>query len=100
MIHFTRDIAVLHGRQGIRANVIAPGHLWTPMASTASGDDKRELRRRIAPLGVEGDAWDIADAALFLSSDEARFITGVLLPVDGGATVMTGLTAHIMMGMG
>jgi NAD(P)-dependent dehydrogenase (short-subunit alcohol dehydrogenase family) len=54
----------------------------------------RKLRARIAPLGVEGDAWDVAAAAVFLASDESRFITAVCLPVDGGATEILPMSAH------
>jgi hypothetical protein len=54
----------------------------------------RKLRARIAPLGGEGDAWDVAAAAVFLASDGSRFITAVCLPVDGGATEILPLSAH------
>jgi NAD(P)-dependent dehydrogenase (short-subunit alcohol dehydrogenase family) len=50
-------------------------------------DDVRDRRRRASPLGIEGTGWDIGHAALFLVSDEARYITGVVLPVDGGVTI-------------
>lgn len=83
MIAVTRAMAVHHGRDNIRVNCIAPGMLYTSMTE-AIDDRKRELRRRIAPLGTEGRAEDIAMAAVFLASDESRWITGVLLPVDAG----------------
>jgi len=86
MIALTRELAVIHGRDGIRANVIAPGHIYTPLAAGLLGEQARARRRAIAPLGLEGDAWDIASAALFLASPEARFISGVCLAVDGGVT--------------
>ena len=86
MIAFTRELAVVHGRDGIRANVIAPGHIFTPLVEGLLPASLRERRRLIGPLGVEGDAWDVASAALFLASAEARFITGVCLAVDGGVT--------------
>jgi NAD(P)-dependent dehydrogenase (short-subunit alcohol dehydrogenase family) len=54
----------------------------------------REVRRRVAPLGIEGDAWEIAAAALFLASDGARFITATCLPVDGGVVEVAALMAH------
>jgi NAD(P)-dependent dehydrogenase (short-subunit alcohol dehydrogenase family) len=54
----------------------------------------------IAPLGVEGDAWDIAQAALFLAGPESRFVTGVTIPVDGGATSILPLTAFEMASAG
>lgn len=94
LIMLTRDLAVLHGRQGVRANVIAPGHLYTPMVEGLFSEVDRERRRRIAPIGLEGNAWDIAWAAVFLASDEARFITGACLPVDGGVTEIGALAAY------
>jgi NAD(P)-dependent dehydrogenase (short-subunit alcohol dehydrogenase family) len=86
ILSLTRDMAVWHGRERIRVNCIAPGSLYTPMA-TASAEDPpafRRMRVETAPLGTEGSAWDFAFAALFLASDESRWITGVILPVDGG----------------
>ena len=81
VIALTRAMAVDHAAEGIRVNCIAPGPVYTPMV--ASGDQ----RRRASPLGVEGSGWDIGNAALFLVSDEARYITGMVLPVDGGVTL-------------
>jgi NAD(P)-dependent dehydrogenase (short-subunit alcohol dehydrogenase family) len=94
LLQFTREIAVTYGRDGVRANSIAPGHLFTPLVEQHIDAAARERRRRIAPLGIEGDAWDVALAALFLASDEARFISGACLPVDGGVTQVAALTAH------
>ncbi|HIF72698.1 MAG TPA: SDR family oxidoreductase [Dehalococcoidia bacterium] len=83
MIAVTRAMAVHHGRDQVRVNCIAPGLLHTSM--TELYDEKRhQLRSDIAPLGTEGKAGDIAMAATFLASDESRWITGVLLPVDAG----------------
>jgi NAD(P)-dependent dehydrogenase (short-subunit alcohol dehydrogenase family) len=96
LLQFTREIAVSYGRDGVRANSIAPGHLFTPLVEQYLDAAGRERRRRIAPLGIEGDAWDVALAALFLASDEARFISGACLPVDGGVTQVAALTAHEM----
>jgi NAD(P)-dependent dehydrogenase (short-subunit alcohol dehydrogenase family) len=84
--------------KGVRCNAILPGLMDTPMAihGTAardgrSLDEQRAARAAMVPLkGGMGDAWDTANAALFLASDEARFITGALLPVDGGASVRIG----------
>jgi len=95
---YTQSLAVGNARHGIRANVIMPGLMNTPMAiegiSEATGVPREELiRRRDAqvPLGGKmGTAWDVAHAALFLASDEARFITGVALPVDGGQSARVG----------
>jgi NAD(P)-dependent dehydrogenase (short-subunit alcohol dehydrogenase family) len=99
MNSLTCELAILHGRDGIRVNTVAPGHIFTPMsagsfAKNASNEKARETRRKVAPLGIEGDAWDVAAATLFLACDEARFITGVFLPVDGGVTKISPMKAH------
>ena len=94
MIAVTRDLAVMYGREGVRANVVAPGHIYTPLVEGMLDEKARDMRRKIAPLGVEGDAWDVAAAVLFLASDEARFITAACLPVDGGVSEIAALTAH------
>jgi NAD(P)-dependent dehydrogenase (short-subunit alcohol dehydrogenase family) len=84
----TRGMAADHGREGIRVNCIAPGPVYTPMVYTPGmSDERREARRRSSALGIEGSGWDVGYAALFLVSDEARYITGVTLPVDGGVLV-------------
>jgi NAD(P)-dependent dehydrogenase (short-subunit alcohol dehydrogenase family) len=97
MIALTREMAVVYGRDGMRANAIAPGHIFTPMVESMLDEEAKERRRRVAPLAIEGDAWDVASAALFLASDEARFITGVCLPVDGGVTEIAALRAYDLM---
>jgi NAD(P)-dependent dehydrogenase (short-subunit alcohol dehydrogenase family) len=98
MIAFTEQLAYQNAEYGIRANVILPGLMNTPMAVDtrarewskpraeveAERDSKVPLRRKM------GTGWDVANAALFLASDEANFITGVTLPVDGGASVRRG----------
>jgi NAD(P)-dependent dehydrogenase (short-subunit alcohol dehydrogenase family) len=94
----THQIALENAKHNIRANAIMPGLMNTPMAiegiSKARGVPKEDLiRQRDAsvPLGGKmGTAWDVAYAALFLASDEAKFITGVLLPVDGGQSARIG----------
>lgn len=91
LVTLTRAMAVQHGRQGIRVNCIAPGHLYAPFVAHI-GDEKRALRRKAGPLGTEGDAWDVAWAAVFLASDEARWISGVVLPVDAGLLAATPLS--------
>ena len=98
MIAFTQQIAIQNAEYGIRANVILPGLMNTPMAvdtrARATGKPRAEIaaaRDAKVPLrGKMGTAWDVANAALFLASDEANFITGVALPVDGGALVKIG----------
>ena len=85
LIALTRELAFSLGPDRIRVNCIAPGHIHTPMGDVG-GEDMRELRRRAGLLDVEGTAWDVAWAALYLASDAARWITGVCLPVDAGTT--------------
>ena len=91
VISLTRNMAVHHGRDGIRANCIVPGYLYASMVSKIT-DEYRDLRRRTAPLGTEGTAWDVAWTAVFLASDESRWISGVMLPVDAGLLATTPLT--------
>lgn len=88
-----RVLAVHHGRDNIRANCIAPGHIYAPFVKQIK-DEQRALRKNVAPLGTEGNAWDIAWAALFLASDEARWISGVVLPIDGGLLAATPLAVY------
>lgn len=88
--HFTRAIAVRYAAQGIRVNAVLPGVIDTPMVEKQIagwfGDPEEMMRARHAasPMGRMGTSWDVANAALFLASDEAAYITGVCLPVDGG----------------
>jgi NAD(P)-dependent dehydrogenase (short-subunit alcohol dehydrogenase family) len=93
MIHFTRELAVMYGPEGLRANTVVPGHIMTPLVEKFASPQARATRRRVAPLGIEGDAWDVAQAALFLAGPESRFISGVALPVDGGVTQIAALAA-------
>jgi NAD(P)-dependent dehydrogenase (short-subunit alcohol dehydrogenase family) len=90
----TQHVALEYARKGIRANTILPGLMDTPRIARnlagvyADGDVERmnAIRAGQCPMGRMGDGWDIARAALFLASDEAAYITGVQLPVDGGLT--------------
>ena len=92
MIAFTQQVAIQNAEYGIRANVILPGLMDTPMAVDTRARDSGKSRAEVAaardaqvPLRNRmGTAWDVANAALFLASDEANFITGAALPVDGG----------------
>ena len=92
--HFTRALAVQYAARGIRANVIMPGVMNTPLIhSQISGqyaDTAAMLAARdaMSPMQRMGDAWDVARAAVFLASDDAAYITGVCLPVDGGLSCM------------
>lgn len=84
----TQALAVDHGADGIRANCIMPGPVYTPMVYAAGmSDELRDRRREASLLKIEGEGWDIGWAAVFLASDEARYITGIILPVDGGVTI-------------
>jgi NAD(P)-dependent dehydrogenase (short-subunit alcohol dehydrogenase family) len=85
VINMTRVMAVHHASAQIRVNAIAPGLLHTPrVVRRGTGEDRREARRLAGPLGTEGTAWDVAGAARFLLSENARWITGVVLEVDAG----------------
>jgi len=88
VIALTRAMAMDHAKDGVRVNCIAPGPVYTPMVySGGMTEEVREKRKRAAPLGIEGTGWDIGYAALFLASDEARYVTGIVLVVDGGVTI-------------
>ncbi len=95
VIPFTQSVAIQYAKKGVRANCILPGLMNTPMIveplkeAYGGGDIDRMIAVRDAqcPTGKMGDAWDVARAALFLASDEASYITGVALPVDGGITL-------------
>ena len=87
IIPLTQAMAIDHAPDGIRVNCILPGPAYTSMVAGGMSDEMRDLRRNASPLKVEGNSWDIAYAALYLASDEARWVTGVALPVDGGVTL-------------
>lgn len=88
VIGFVRSVAAQLGPKGIRVNAIAPGAVWTPMVESL-GPEARERRKRGNALGTEGTAWDIGWGAVYLASDEARWVTGQTLVVDGGLTLTT-----------
>ncbi|MBK8558705.1 SDR family NAD(P)-dependent oxidoreductase [Candidatus Amarobacter glycogenicus] len=88
VIALTKAMAVDHGPQGIRVNCIAPGPVYTPMVGAgAMSPEARENRRSASLLGIEGTGWDVGNAVRFLLSEQARYITGQVLVVDGGATL-------------
>ena len=91
VISLTTVMATEHGKDNIRVNAIAPGFIYTPMVASIMSDEQRDQRRKAAPLQTEGTAWDVAWAVLFLASDESRWITGVVLPVDAGLITTTTL---------
>ena len=93
LIGLTVDLADAYGRDGIRVNTVVPGMVGTPLLASlmeSKGLDARalDLANRTA-LGVTGDAWDIAHAVAFLAGPDAKYVTNVLLPVDGGASMRT-----------
>jgi NAD(P)-dependent dehydrogenase (short-subunit alcohol dehydrogenase family) len=89
VIALTRAMAVDHGPQGIRVNCVAPGPIYTPRMYTGQMSPAGpEARRKASVLGIEGLGWDIGNAVRFLLSEQARYITGQTLIVDGGATLV------------
>jgi NAD(P)-dependent dehydrogenase (short-subunit alcohol dehydrogenase family) len=93
----TQQLAIAYAKDGIRVNAIMPGLIDTPMAVDAVArltgrgrDDVAAARAARVPLGRQGSAWDVAHAALYLASDEAAFVTGAILPVDGGQAALVG----------
>ena len=94
VLQLTQSVALEYAERGVRVNSILPGLMNTPMIVEplkgvyADGDVEKmiEMRNEQVPMKTMGDAWDVAHAALFLASDEARYITGTQLVVDGGLT--------------
>jgi NAD(P)-dependent dehydrogenase (short-subunit alcohol dehydrogenase family) len=90
--NFTMGLALQYAQDGIRANAVMPGLMNTPLihqqisGQYENADDMVRARDAACPMGRMGTAWDVARAALFLASDEAAYITGISLPVDGGLT--------------
>lgn len=84
----TRAIAADHARDGIRANSLVVGMVNTPLLAKF-GEEARERRRLAVPLRTEGTAWDVAWAAVYLASDESRWVTGAAIPIDGGQLALT-----------
>lgn len=96
LIQFTKTSAVIHAADKVRLNCVVPGLMHTPLVNRlaeryAGGDYDGFVAKRHGqvPMGHMGDAWDVAHAALFLASDEARYVTGTELVVDGGITAAT-----------
>jgi len=80
---FTLSVAADYAVHGVRCNCIVVGTVNTPIVALL-GEEARERRRRGVPLQSEGTGWDVGHAAVYLASDEARWVTGVMLPIDGG----------------
>jgi NAD(P)-dependent dehydrogenase (short-subunit alcohol dehydrogenase family) len=89
VIALTKAMAVDHGPEGVRVNCVAPGPVYTPMVyARGMTEQARDTRRLASVLRREGTGWDIGGAVRFLLSDQARYITGQVLVVDGGATLI------------
>jgi NAD(P)-dependent dehydrogenase (short-subunit alcohol dehydrogenase family) len=96
ILNLTRTMAGNHGPDGIRVNCICPGFLYTPVIEAAVAISEggvpvsvRETRRNAGAIKVEGTAWDVAWGIVYLASDEARFVTGVVLPIDAGVSAIS-----------
>ena len=97
MIGFTREVAIEYAVKGIRVNAIVPGYMLTPIQESlyrkyygANVDilEEEQMKRDVTvPLGRHGEGWDTGYASLFLASDEAKYITGETIVVDGGLTM-------------
>ncbi len=87
VISLTKAMAVDHGRNGIRVNCVLPGPVYTPMVySKGMSEELRSIRKHASLLEIEGDAWDIGKAVVYLSSNWSKYITGQNLVVDGGCS--------------
>ncbi|MGE0767443.1 MAG: SDR family NAD(P)-dependent oxidoreductase [Hyphomicrobiaceae bacterium] len=89
VVNMTRAMAAHHGREGIRVNCIAPGMVYTPMVyarGNGMSEELREARRKRSLLQTKGTGWDIGNGVVYLCSDMARWVTGVIHPIDAGAT--------------
>ena len=94
IVNMTRSMAVHHGPDGIRVNCVAPGFVYTPMVYTRSmSDELREQRRKNNLLQIEGTGWDVGDGVVYLASNRSRWVTGVVLSIDGGS--MAGTLASV-----
>ncbi|MEQ8829240.1 MAG: glucose 1-dehydrogenase [Alphaproteobacteria bacterium] len=97
MNHLTKTVAAEYASKGIRVNAVLPGLMKTPMVEKSAGlagtyadgdvEEMWKIRDSQCPMGHMGDAWDVAYAALFLASDESKYVTGLELLVDGGITL-------------
>src|SRR5579871_2224508 len=84
---FTMSVAADYATENIRANCIVVGSVHTPMAS-GFGEDARQRRVKMVPMQTEGTGWDVAYGAVYLASDESKWVTGLMLPIDGGLSAL------------
>ncbi|KAK1687572.1 2-(S)-hydroxypropyl-CoM dehydrogenase [Colletotrichum godetiae] len=92
IVNMTRAMAAHHAKDGIRVNCVCPGMLYTPMMYAGGmSEEARAARKGRSLLGTEGNGWDAAGAVVFLASNHARWMTGVILPVDAGTTAAVGI---------
>lgn len=88
VIALSKAMAIDHAKHGVRVNCIVPGPVHTPQGGAETmSEERREQRRKASPLGMEGTAWDISHAAVYLASDESRWVTGLIMPIDGGVSL-------------
>jgi NAD(P)-dependent dehydrogenase (short-subunit alcohol dehydrogenase family) len=87
VIALTKAMAVDHAGDGIRVNCILPGPIYSSMTAPNMTPEKRQIRQNASPLKQEGTPWDVGWAAVYLASDESKWVTGVSLNVDGGVTL-------------
>ncbi len=91
IVNMTRAMAAHHAPDGIRVNCVCPGMVYTPMMYAGGmSEEAREARKNRNLLKTEGNGWDVGAAVRFLAGDEARWMTGIILPVDAGATAAIG----------
>ncbi|KAB8219458.1 hypothetical protein BDV33DRAFT_231507 [Aspergillus novoparasiticus] len=92
VVQLTRAMAAHHASDGVRVNCVCPGMLFTPMMyGGGMSEEAREARRKRSLLQTEGNGWDCATAVVFLAGPHARWMTGVILPVDAGTTAAVGI---------
>lgn len=90
VVNLTRSMAAHHGPEGIRVNCIAPGYVYTPMVYAGGMDPElRDIRRKNNLLQTEGTGWDVGKGVVYLASDQSRWVTGIVLPIDGGSMAGT-----------
>jgi NAD(P)-dependent dehydrogenase (short-subunit alcohol dehydrogenase family) len=91
VVNMTRAMAAHHAPEGIRVNCVCPGMVYTPMMyGPGMSEEAREARKNRSLLKVEGNGWDVGSAVRFLAGEESRWVTGMILEVDAGATAAVG----------